>query len=71
MCKDHDGTTYIAFCCIERTDRLGEAVEFINNPTFEGRKLLAKLDDIELGAAQWSKKTMVDQDGKPIWYHAE
>ncbi|RNA10964.1 hypothetical protein BpHYR1_010313, partial [Brachionus plicatilis] len=49
----------------------GEAVEVMNRMTFEGRKLLAKMNDIESGAAQWSKKTAVDQDGKPIWYHAE
>ncbi|RNA12138.1 hypothetical protein BpHYR1_004407 [Brachionus plicatilis] len=29
------------------------------------------MNDIESGAAQWSKKTAVDQDGKLIWYHAE
>ncbi|RNA17557.1 hypothetical protein BpHYR1_035604 [Brachionus plicatilis] len=39
--------------------------------TFEVRKLLAKLNDIESEAEQWSKKTMVNHDGKPIWYYAE
>ncbi|RNA41790.1 hypothetical protein BpHYR1_051303 [Brachionus plicatilis] len=71
MCRDHDGTTSIAFCRIERPDRHGEDVKFMNSMTLEGRKLMAKLNDIEFGAAQWSKKTMVDQDGKPIWYHVE
>ncbi|RNA27633.1 hypothetical protein BpHYR1_014768 [Brachionus plicatilis] len=56
---------------MERPNRHGEAVIFMNSMTFEGRKLLAKLNDIESGAAQWSKKTMMDQYGKPIWLHAE
>ena len=56
---------------MKRMDRNGEAVESINTLKFEGRRLLAKLNDIESGAAQWSKKTIVSPDDKPIWYHAE
>ncbi|RNA32688.1 hypothetical protein BpHYR1_042699 [Brachionus plicatilis] len=29
MCKEHDGTTYIAFCRMERTNRHREAVELM------------------------------------------
>ncbi|RMZ99437.1 hypothetical protein BpHYR1_034094 [Brachionus plicatilis] len=54
MSRDHDGTTYIAFCRMERLDRHGEAIEFMNSMTLEGRKLQAKLNDIESGTAQWS-----------------
>lgn len=66
MCRNHDGTTYIAFCRMEWTDMHSEDVEFINTITFKGRKLLAKLNDIEMGAPQWLTKTILGPDGNPI-----
>lgn len=54
MHKTHDGTKYIAFCRMERTD--GEAVEFLNTLTFEGQKLMSRVNVIE------SRIAVVDED---------
>lgn len=70
MCIMNDGIIYIAFCRMERTDRHGEAVEFINTEHLV-EKILAKINNIESGAAQLSTKTLVDDNNKPIWYHTE
>lgn len=71
MCRHHDGNTYIAFCRFEKPNMHCEAAEYISKLIFYGRQLLARVNDIESGVAQWSTVRLQNEDGTPIWYHGE
>ena len=70
-CKYHDGVTYIAYCRFERTDRHIDAAQYLNQLVFRGRQLIAKVNDLESGLAQWSTIQFHDEDGNPLYFHGE
>lgn len=70
-CKYQDGVIYIAYCRFERTDRHQDAAQYLNQLVFRGRQLIAKVNDVESGLAQWSTLQFNDEDGNPLYFHGE